>query len=128
MSRKTWTAQEWKDKAQAFVKDKQCEWCNTTENLVPHHPKKKGGYTHDEYLSLEGCIVLCFKCNFMENKGFKLCPVCKKKYYKPRRKREPMCFECFSQTPFGQKVKEYYTQHPEELKKKLRRKHKECNV
>lgn len=118
-SANTWRTQEWQEASAKFVKDKKCEWCGTTENLVPHHPKKKGGYTREEYLSFEGCIVLCSKCNFMENKDFKLCPNCKKKYFKPKRGREPMCFTCFSQTPFGQKVKEYYNQHPKELKKKI---------
>lgn len=117
----TWQTKEWQEASANFVKAKKCEWCNTTENLVPHHPKKKGGYTHEEYLSLEGCIVLCTKCNFMENKHFKLCPVCKKKYYKPKRGREPMCFNCFSQTPFRQRIKEYYEQYPDKLKKKMKK-------
>ena len=69
MSSNIWQTQEWKNKAQAFVTGKSCVWCGTTQNLVPHHPHKKGGYTREEYLSLEGCIVLCSKCNFMENKN-----------------------------------------------------------
>jgi hypothetical protein len=116
----TWQTQEWKDKAAEFVKGKSCEWCGATENLVPHHPKRKEGYTHDEYMSLEGCKVFCGKCNFMESKGFKICPVCKKKYFKPKHGREQMCWSCFSQTSLGKSVKDYYEKHPEELKKKLR--------
>ena len=119
----TWQTQEWKEKASEFVKGKSCEWCGSTENLVPHHPKKKGGYTHNEYISLEGCHVLCKKCNFMEDKGYKFCPQCKKKYYKPKRGRDALCWNCFStQTSLGKSVKEYYEKHPEELKKKRRRK------
>jgi len=119
----TWQSPEWKLRAAEFVKDKTCVWCGSTENLVPHHPHKKQGYTHDEYMSLEGCIVLCKKCNFMEDKGYKLCPVCKKKYYKPKRGRDKMCWNCFSETTsLGKSVKEYYEKHPEELKKKRRKK------
>jgi hypothetical protein len=118
----TWNTEEWKEKAAEFVKGKSCEWCGSTENLVPHHPKKKGGYTHDEYMSLEGCFVLCKKCNFMEDKGFKLCPQCKKKYYKPERGRDNLCWNCFTGTSLGKSVKEYYEKHPEELKKKRRKK------
>lgn len=120
----TWKTQAWRIKASAFTKDKSCAWCGSTENLVPHHPKRKGGYTHEEYLSLEGCIVLCKKCNFMEDKGYKLCPVCKKQYYKPKRGRDKMCWGCFTQTPYGKSVKAYYDIHPNELKKKQNRKFK----
>jgi len=116
-----WQTKEWKDKAAEFVKGKSCEWCGTTKNLVPHHPKKKGGYTREEYLSLEGCSVLCGKCNFMEDKGYKLCPICKKKYYKPKRNHDAMCWSCFIKTPFGKNVQEYYEKHPEKLLKKLRK-------
>ena len=118
----TWQTKEWKDKAQAFVAGKSCAWCSITENLVPHHPRKKGGYTREEYLSLKGCIVLCGKCNYMENKHYKLCPVCKKKYYKPRTRRKyytikrDMCWSCFIQTSYGKSVKEYYDKHPKKLK------------
>ena len=118
----TWQTPEWKEKASEFVKDKKCEWCGSTESLVPHHPKKKGGYTHDEYMSLEGCFPLCKKCNFMEDRGYKLCSQCKKKYYKPKRGREPLCWSCFSETSLGKNVKEYYEKHPEELKRKRRKK------
>lgn len=117
-----WQTQEWKDKAAEFVKGKSCEWCGATEKLVPHHPKKKGGYTREEYLSLEGCKVLCGKCNFMESKGYKICPVCKKKYFKPKRGRDAMCWDCFSQTSLGKSVKEYYEKHPNELKKRRQKK------
>lgn len=116
-----WNTEEWKAKAAEFVKDKFCVWCFATANLVPHHPKKLGGYTREEYLSLDGCIVLCGKCNFMEDKGYKICPVCHKRYYKPKRGRLPMCFDCFSGTSLGKSVKEYYEKHPEELKEKLKK-------
>ena len=114
----TWNTQEWKEKAQAFVNGKHCEWCNSIQNLVPHHPHKKGGYTHEEYMDLEKyCIVLCKKCNFMESKGYKLCPKCKKHYYKSKCKRDKLCWQCFIQTPYGQAVKNYYDQHPKKFKK-----------
>jgi hypothetical protein len=119
----TWQTQEWKEKAAEFIKGKNCEWCGSTENLVPHHPKRKGGYTHSEYVSLDGCFVLCTKCNFMEDLGFRICPNCKKHYYKPKRGKESLCWECFAKTPFGQKVKEYYEKHPGERKRNRRIKH-----
>ena len=118
----TWQTSEWKNKAQAFVAGKSCAWCSTTENLVPHHPRKKGDYTREEYLSLKGCIVLCGKCNYMENKHYKLCPICKKKYYKPKRGRDKMCWECFIKTPYGSSVKKYMDEHPDEFKHKRRNK------
>jgi hypothetical protein len=97
----TWNTPEWKEKRDAFLQKKIdegkgfCEWCDTTENLVPAHKRKRGGYTNEEYMDLEkNCYVLCSKCNFMEGKKFKLCPVCKKGYYKPKRKRDPMCWNC----------------------------------
>jgi len=114
----TWNTKEWKDKAALFVKDKHCIWCNTKSNLVPHHPRKKGGYTHDEYLSLKGCIPLCGKCNFMESKRYKLCPECKQHYYKPKHKHIKLCWKCFTNTSYGQSIKNYYDLHPEKLKKK----------
>ena len=99
----TWKTPEWKEKRDAFLQKKIdegkgfCKWCNTTENLVPAHKRKRGGYTNEEYMDLEkNCYVLCSKCNFMEGKRFKLCPVCKKGYYKPKRKRDPMCWHCLS--------------------------------
>ena len=123
-----WNTLEWKEKAKAFIEKKKaeglgfCEWCSSTENLVPAHKKKRGGYTHDEYMDLEkNCGVKCGKCNFMESKGYKLCPVCKEHYYKPKRKYEKMCWNCFIQTPFGQKVAERMEEHPEEFKKRRRR-------
>ena len=108
----TWQTQEWKTKASEFVQGKTCAWCGTDKNLVPHHPKKKGGYTHDQYLTLDGCIVLCSKCNFMEYKHYKICPQCKKKYYKPKRGHDPLCWDCFTKTSFGKAVKEYHITHP----------------
>ena len=87
-----WQTREWKEKAKAFVEDKECVWCGSTENLVPHHPRRRK-YTHEEYLSLKYCFVLCKTCNFMEGKGFKLCPKCKKHYFKPKRwYRKKMCY------------------------------------
>jgi hypothetical protein len=104
----TWKTSEWKEKASLFIKDKVCSWCSSTENLVPHHPRKKGGYTHEEYMDIEKyCIPLCQKCNFMESKGYRLCPQCKTHYYKPKRGRDKLCWNCFIQTDFGKKVAEY---------------------
>lgn len=70
--------------------------------------KKKGGYTLEEYLNLEkNCGVKCGKCNFMEFKGYKICPLCKIGYYKPKRNRDKTCWNCFVLTPIGKKIKEY---------------------
>lgn len=120
---------EWKEKAQAFVAEEKCVWCGTTENLVPHHPRRRGGYTREEYLNVEEfCrtkdgkkFILCSTCNFMESKSYKLCPKCKKHYYKPKRGRT-MCWGCFTTTdPVGIKMKAYYDEHPEELKRRKRK-------
>ena len=119
----TWQSQEWKDKAEEFVKGKYCEWHGPTclENLVPHLTKKN--LTHDQYMDLEKyCFVLCKNCNFQESLGKRLCPVCKEHYYKPKKKREPMCFTCFSKTPYGQIVAKYREDHPDEFPKRRRRK------
>lgn len=120
---RTWDTKEWKEKAKKFVEGKKCEWCGTTENLVPAHRKKRGGYTREEYLDLEkNCGVKCSKCNFAESKGLRLCPKCGEHYYKPRRNREPMCWECFIKTPHGKEVKAFIEAHPELYTKSGRRK------
>ena len=136
----TWQTPEWKEKSDAFTQGEKCVWCNTTEKLAPNHPKRKGGYTHVEYMDLKNsCIIptkelkrlglplvktkfiLCTKCNFMYDKGFLICLGCYKHYYKPKRDRDKICWKCFIQTPFGKNINDYYNKHPEELKKKRRK-------
>ena len=92
----TWHTKEWKQKAENFVKDKKCVWCGATEHLVPHHPRRRK-YTKEEYLNLEKyCVVLCKTCNFMEGKGYKLCPICRKRYYKKKKwYHKSMCYTCY---------------------------------
>ena len=87
-----WKTNEWKIRASAFVYGKKCSWCGSFHNLAPHHPRRKNGYTYLEYLSLEGCVVLCNKCHFMLHKGYRLCLYCKKKYYNPS--EYECCFNC----------------------------------
>ena len=114
----TWTTPEWKEKAAGFVKGKYCLWHgpSVTTNLVPHHPRYKNGkkiyYTHDQYMNLEDCEVLCSKCNFQESRGYRLCPSCKKGYYKPKKGYDALCWNCFKLTPFGQRVAEVNAQNP----------------
>ena len=137
----TWKTLEWQKKSDAFTKDEKCIWCNTTEKLAPNHPRRKGGYTHEDYMDLENsCIIptkelkrlnlplvktkfiLCTKCNFMYDKGYLICLCCRKHYYKPRRDHDKTCWHCFIQTPYGKSIHDYYILHPEELKKKMRKK------
>ena len=140
----TWDTPEWRAASDAFTQGEKCVWCNTTEKLAPNHPKRKGGYTHVEYMDLENsCIIptrelkrlslpliktkfiLCTKCNFMHDKGYLICLGCRKHYYKPKKGRDHLCWECFSKTTYGANVKDYYDKHPDELKKKMnRRTHK----
>lgn len=117
----TWQTREWKDKAAEFTKDKACEWCGALEKLVPHHPRRKDGYTHDQYMDLSNCIMLCSNCNFKESQGYRICPNCKKNYYKPKKNREALCWKCFVKTPFGKTVNEYYENHPEQMSKKMKK-------
>ena len=126
----TWHTKEWQEARDKFIAKKIkegkgfCEWCGATEKLVPAHKKKRGGYTQAEYLDLEkNCIVLCSTCNYMEGKGFKICPKCKRRYFKPKRKRKG-CWQCFIQTPVGKDVKAYRDAHPELYTKTGRKKKK----
>ena len=120
----TWHSEEWENAAAEFTAGKHCEWHgpSVTTNLVPHHPRFKNGrkiyYTHDQYLSLEGCITLCSNCNFMESKGYRLCPKCGKNYYKPKKAYDPLCWACFIETDYGATIDAYQKSHPEQFKKK----------
>jgi hypothetical protein len=119
---KTWQSPEWKKNRDEFLRDKFCAWHgNPIRAEVPHHPQKEGSISDAEYLSLKDCIPLCKRCHFAARKGLKLCPVCKTHYYKPKRGRDPMCWNCFSKTPFGARVKQYYDNHPE-FKKRRKKK------
>ncbi len=121
---KTWQSEEWKKNRDEFLKvNPFCSWHGSPiKATVPHHPQRKGTLTEEKYLSLEGCIPLCNSCNFAAEKGLRICSICKKHYFKPnRKKKKDRCWECFSITPFGKSVKEYYEAHPNELRKKRRR-------
>ena len=75
---KIYASKSWKEKKAAFVNGKKCEWCGSTENLLPHHPYQDtpNGVYEDLYLS--GCIVVCGTCHFMYERRHKQhCPVCK---------------------------------------------------
>jgi hypothetical protein len=93
-----------------------CNWCGQP-STVPHHPRRKGGYTETEYISLVGAVPLCKKCHFAIKMHLKLCPICKQNYYKPnKRKKKDRCLKCFLKTPFGQIVNEHYQKMKENKK------------
>jgi len=75
---KIYASQSWKENKAQFVKGKKCQWCGSTEKLLPHHPYKDtpDGIYEDLYLS--ECVVLCGTCHFMLERRHKIkCPVCK---------------------------------------------------
>ncbi|MCK9591426.1 MAG: hypothetical protein M0Q91_05385 [Methanoregula sp.] len=89
----TWQTVAWKKAAKEFIKGKSCEWCGSTDKLLPHHPYQnaKDGVYPDLYLS--GCIVVCNKCHFMYHRRHKkLCPVCRRNY---RHLDTEMCYPCW---------------------------------
>jgi hypothetical protein len=75
--KKLYRSVAWKRSRDAFCEGKKCEWCGTTENLLPHHPYKD---TPDEAYSdlyLSECVVLCNTCHFhLEKRHEKPCPEC----------------------------------------------------
>lgn len=77
---KVWQLSKWKKKRLEFIKNKSCEWCDSREFLVIHHPQEKNSLTDLEYESFEGTIILCKRCHFALHRGWHLCPVCKKRY------------------------------------------------
>ncbi len=120
----TWNSKEWKRNKDAFLEANPfCLWHGASvKATVPHHPQRRGSLSERSYVSLKGCIPLCHKCHYAAKKRMKLCPVCKTHYFKPRRNRK-MCWECFTKTPFGQAVKDYYgKKRVEDMK--IRRRHK----
>jgi len=114
---RSWRTSEWKRNRDMFLQGKFCAWHGTpVKATVPHHPQKRGSLSEVDYLSLKGCIPLCQKCHYAAKQRLKLCPLCKENYFKPRAGRK-ICWKCFSKTPFGQRVKEYYDKHPDEIKR-----------
>jgi len=108
----TWRTREWKQNRAEFLAGKFCAWHGApVKAAVPHHPQRRGTISKADYVSLKGCIPLCNQCHYAARKGLRLCPICKKHYFKPRRGRHTMCWECFSKTPFGKQVKAYWDEH-----------------
>jgi hypothetical protein len=78
---KIYASKSWKENKTAFVADKKCQWCGSTEKLLPHHPYKDtpDGIYEDLYLS--ECVVLCGTCHFMLERRHKIrCPVCRENW------------------------------------------------
>ena len=97
---KPWITKEWKEKREEIIKNKNCEWCGSKNNLVIHHPQPTNSLTEEQYMSLEGTIIICNRCHHAHHKGMVLCNNCKKHYHKPKFE---MCFHCFSTTEKGKK-------------------------
>jgi hypothetical protein len=109
--KRSWKTAEWQKNRDLFLANKYCAWHGPpVEATVPHHPRKCK--TEAEYLSLKGCIPLCQTCHYAAKLRMRLCPVCKKHYFKPKHGRRKICWECFIKTPKGQQVKEHYDKHP----------------
>jgi len=53
---------------------------------------------HDDYVQLNGVMVLCKRCHMAIEKGLVLCKVCRERYHEPNFE---MCRSCFSKTPEG---------------------------
>jgi len=118
---KSWQTPEYRKNVEEFLKlHPFCEFHGEpVKATVVHHPKKRGGYTEKEYISLVGCIGLCFKCHYAVKKKLRLCPVCKQHYFRPsKRKQKDRCWECFCKTPEGQPIVEYYKNNPKKHRNK----------
>lgn len=70
--------------------------------------------SYERYMSMEGVVTLCKRCNFAIHRGMWLCPVCKEHYFRlssfkiENGKTVPIqpktCWSCFVKTPEGKKV------------------------
>ena len=95
----------WKKAKAEYVKGKVCEWCGSTENLLPHHPWKNTPDDAYEDLYLSECVAVCGKCHFMFERRHKIiCPVCKENYM-PVDPTIDRCWSC------------HLKQHPEKVEK-----------
>ena len=119
----TWKSPEYRKNVEEFLNlHPYCSWHGepVKATVVHHNPKRQ--YAEEEYVALVDCKGLCNKCHFAVKKHLKLCPICKQHYFKPSRKKgKDRCWECFIKTPLGQNVKSYYDQHPDKLKRKMRK-------
>lgn len=113
MPRKPWAKSSWRTKRAEFIKDKTCEWCSSSTNLVIHHPQKKNSLSDDEYTSFKGAMVLCKRCHGAWHKGYHLCPTCKTHYV---RWSFPQCWECAGKPKKGE-LKKRREQYMAELEK-----------
>lgn len=115
MPSKPWQLAEWRKRREARLKQlaeqgqDKCVWCGSREHPVLHHPAKPNTLTDEEYLSLEGTIRLCRRCNLAHHKGMVLCRECKKRYHK---RRYPMCWECWKKSSLSLKGAERYERKP----------------
>ena len=93
--RKPWQTPAWRKERSKLIKDKVCEWCGSKEYLTIHHPQEKNSLTDEEYLSLEGIIILCRRCHLAVHRGMHLCPKCKKHY---THNQYDVCFNCLPES------------------------------
>ena len=91
MARKPWQTKEWRASRDAFLKDKVCIQCGSTDKLTIHHPQPRNSISDEEYLSFRNCQVLCGRCHFALHRGMILCPKCRVAYRNPR---FPTCAKC----------------------------------
>ena len=127
--KKIWGTKEWKDGVKEFTKGKSCEWCGTTERLLPHHPYRN---TKDiDYLDLylSGCVVLCNRCHFALHKGLVLCGKCRTRFH---RLGTDLCYTCYVESNPRlaeeiEKRKEKFKNLRKKLNKKCRDKYKSTN-
>ena len=76
MTSKPWQLSEWKRKRQELLKDKRCEYCGSTENLVIHHKEQLVPYTlHRKIVKQEFLEVKIREGEFPPPKK-KTCPKC----------------------------------------------------
>ncbi len=72
----------------------------------------------EDYFNFENVIILCRRCAFARLLGFRLCPICKQRYYRediPNNRK--MCWLCFIKTEEGEKyLAEFQRKRDEEIR------------
>lgn len=119
--KQSWQMPIWKENREKFlIEHPFCEWHLKAGKKVKattvHHPQKRGSISEADYISMKDAKAFCKSCHFAVRKGLRLCLICGSHYYRLRKGRD-RCWLCFIQTPFGERVKEYYDKNPDKLKK-----------